>query len=219
MTRSGVVTTAELMANATGGPRAAGRGIAGAPDPALVEDLEQATADACAGDVSAFRILYAELAPAVGGYLRVRGAEDPDAGTNEVFLALLGQLSEVQGGWDGFRSLAFAIAHVLVIDELGRRSQRPRLVEFGSVEDSRTSGSTEQQALDRLEGRGTLELLRLLPTDQQSVVALRVLADLSVRQTSEVMGRSPAGVRKLQDKALATLRALLAGPDAEEPKL
>ena len=59
-------------------------------------------------------------------------------------------------------------------------------------------------------GTGTaLELLGLLPDGQRSVILLRVLGELSVAETAEVIGRSDAAVKKLQAKALTTLRRLM----------
>jgi len=83
------------------------------------------------------------------------------------------------------------------------------LQEYDSARDVRTHTSAEQQALERI-GEGTaLDLLVLLPEDQRSVILLRVLGDLSTDETAAAIGRSSAAVRKMQAKALATLRGLM----------
>ena len=54
---------------------------------------------------------------------------------------------------------------------------------------------------------GTEDVHRLcagLPDDQRSVLLLRILADLTVEQVAEVMGRSVASVKALQRRGLRT---------------
>ena len=75
--------------------------------------------------------------------------------------------------------------------------------------DSRTRESAENEAIARLGHEELLSVMQLLPDDQRSVVVLRVLGDLSVRQTAEAMGRPESAVTRLQSKGLATLRRLL----------
>jgi RNA polymerase sigma-70 factor (ECF subfamily) len=48
-----------------------------------------------------------------------------------------------------------------------------------------------------------------LPADQRAVLLLRVLADLTVEQVAQVLGRSVASVKALQRRGLRTLRQRL----------
>jgi RNA polymerase sigma-70 factor (ECF subfamily) len=45
-----------------------------------------------------------------------------------------------------------------------------------------------------------------LPDDQRAVLLLRILADLTVEQVAQVMGRSTASVKALQRRGLRALR-------------
>ena len=54
-----------------------------------------------------------------------------------------------------------------------------------------------------------VELLRELPADQRDVLALRVIADLSVDAVAEIIGRSPGAVKQLQRRGLLGLRRLV----------
>ena len=58
------------------------------------------------------------------------------------------------------------------------------------------------------------QVLSGLTPRQRTAVLLRFLEDLSVEQTSELMGCSPGTVKKLTARALVELRAAV-GPDAE----
>jgi RNA polymerase sigma-70 factor (ECF subfamily) len=51
-----------------------------------------------------------------------------------------------------------------------------------------------------------------LPDDQRSVLLLRVLADLTVEQIAQVMGKSVGAVKALQRRGLRTLRDRLEKP-------
>ena len=176
----------------------------------VAEDLESTVDAASRGDTAALRAVYETLSPRVLGYLQIRGAEDPEGLTNEVFVRVLPRLAEVHGGFGGLRALAFTVAHGLLVDELRRRERQPVLGEYDASRDRRTQPSAEEEAIARL-GEGTaLELLELLPEAQRTVVLLRVLGELSVAETAAAVGRSEAAVKKVQAKALEALRTLAA---------
>ncbi|MDT4927176.1 MAG: hypothetical protein QOF92_43, partial [Pseudonocardiales bacterium] len=79
--------------------------------------------DAARGDRDAVGVVYAALSPAILGYLRARGVDDPEAMTNDVFVKLLPIVPELKGGADGLRKLAFTIARARMIDSLRARSR------------------------------------------------------------------------------------------------
>jgi RNA polymerase sigma-70 factor (ECF subfamily) len=52
-----------------------------------------------------------------------------------------------------------------------------------------------------------------LSPDQREVIALRVVADLSVEQTAAAVDKSYEAVKALQRRGLATLRRTLSDPE------
>ena len=52
-------------------------------------------------------------------------------------------------------------------------------------------------------------MLAQLNADQRSVVTLRVLGDLSVEQTAEILGKTPGAVKQLQRRGLLALRSMM----------
>src|SRR5204862_3031394 len=70
---------------------------------ALGEQFEQVLAAARAGGDWAWRELYFSVAPSVLGYLRGRGAPDPEDLLGEVFLHVVRGLGSFQGGENAFR--------------------------------------------------------------------------------------------------------------------
>ena len=158
----------------------------------------------------AFERLYDELAPAVAGFLRLRGAREPEDLTNEVMLGVFRGLGGFEGDAAAFRSWVFTIAHRRVIDE--RRRRAARLDTDGHIDTAEVTvsgGDVEQEALA---GLGEIEvhgLLRELTEDQRDVLLLRIVADLSVAEVARVTGKEPGAVKMLQRRGLAALRRLL----------
>lgn len=175
----------------------------------MTEELELAVAAAAAGDGEAMRTLYEALASRVAGYLEFRGAADPDGLTNDVFVRVLPRMAEITGGWPGFRAYVFTVAHGKLVDELRSRDRRPVHTEYDADSDPRMHASAEDQALDRAGSSDVLAVLDLLPEDQRAVVTLRVLGELTLKETAVTIGRSEVAVKKLQSKALGSLRRLL----------
>ena len=178
-------------------------------------EIERVAERALGGDASAMEAVYRILAPRVAAYCRFRGAADPEAVTQEIFLRLVARAGDVTGGWSGLRAFTYSIAHARCVDEQRRRARQPRLDSYDSANDPRVEASAEEQALSREGSRELLGVIGLLPDDQRSVITLRVLADLPVRETAQVTGLSEAMVKKLQAKALSNLRRFLAPEDTD----
>ena len=157
--------------------------------------------------------IYQWLAPAVAGYLRAQGADDPDDLTSEVFLRVFSGCRSFSGDEAQFRAWVFTIAHSRLVD--ARRAQG-RTPEVGVLEDEcrdgrcPTTAGAEDEALDRLSVDGVHQLLDALTTDQRNVVALRIVGQLSVEEVAAALDKPPGAVKALQRRALATLRRRLA---------
>jgi len=156
--------------------------------------------------------LWAEHAPAVAGFLRARGSREPDDLTSEVFLVVFDRLADFRGDAASFRSFVFSIAYRRLVDELRMRGRRGETVELLAEEDPRRASSAESDALNRLATDQTMELLRSLSPDQRDVMILRIVADLTVEQVAEVLGKRADAIKALQRRALTQLRKKVADP-------
>ena len=161
------------------------------------------------GDADALGLVYRSLAPKVFGYLRAHGVEDPESLTNEVFLNVIPRLSGLTGGASGLQTLVFSVAHARVVDELRRRNRRPAPLPYEPETDHRYEDSAETAALSRVATQDVMQMLDSLGEEQKTVVVLRVLADLSLEQTAEVVGKSVGAVKQLQRRGLLALRGLI----------
>jgi RNA polymerase sigma-70 factor (ECF subfamily) len=166
-----------------------------------------------AGEADAFATIYTHLAPAVAGYLTAKGVPDPEGVTNDVFLAVLPKLPALTGGAAGLRTFVFSVAHARLVDEVRRRQRQPDTVEFDAGTDARVVASAENEALEQIATSRLLSQLAGLSAEQRDVLALRVVADLTVEQVARIIGRSEGAVKQLQRRALIALRQRLAEQD------
>ncbi|MDP8987688.1 MAG: sigma-70 family RNA polymerase sigma factor [Actinomycetota bacterium] len=168
----------------------------------------------------AFTRLYESLAPAVNGYLRAQGVREADDVTSEVFVAVLCGCPSFRGDEAQFRRWVFTIAHRRMIDTRRSNGRRP---EVGSLDaggsdgtDPRHGPAAEDDSLRYVGDERVRHLLSTLSVDQRCVVALRVVADLSVQDVAVALDKRPGAVKALQRRALATLRRTLSqGGDSE----
>jgi RNA polymerase sigma-70 factor (ECF subfamily) len=174
-----------------------------------VDLTETTVADAKAGNSDAVSTIYRSLAPKVVGYLKARGAEDPEGLTNEVFIAVIPRLTRLEGGAAGLRTLVFSVAHARYVDETRRRSRRPRQTTYEQEYDDRTAPSAETTAIELTGSARMIGLLDHLGDDQRSVISLRILGDLSLEQTADVLGKTTGAIKQLQRRGLENLRNLI----------
>ena len=162
-----------------------------------------------AGAGWAFEVLYRDLAPSVTGYLRLHRAVEPDDLASETFIGVFTGLGGFSGDEAALRAWVFTIAHRRLVDDWRRRSRRPQVSDDPGDLTELRGGDVED---DALVGVGTETVHRLcaeLPDDQRSVLLLRILADLTVEQVAQAMGRSVGSVKALQRRGLRSLRTRL----------
>ncbi len=155
----------------------------------------------------AWSALYRNLAGPVTGYLASRGVSDPDDLTSEVFLQIARGIQKFSGDEESFRSWVFVIAHRRLIDRRRYNARRPPSSELPTDASPHVvGGDVEKEALDKLGGAELSRVLDLLTEDQREVLALRIIADLSLQETARVLDKNVGAVKALQRRALRALR-------------
>jgi RNA polymerase sigma-70 factor (ECF subfamily) len=172
----------------------------------LGEDFDPALAQARAGKAPGFEALWRAYAGSVAGYLRLQGASDPDAVTSEVFLGAFRGLSGFEGNEERFRAWLFTIAHRRLVDDRRFTSRRPVTSAFEETWVGPAGPSAEDDAMRQASAARVEEQCASLPSDQREVILLRVVAELTVEEVAEAIGRSPGAVKALQHRALVSLR-------------
>ena len=157
--------------------------------------------------------LYEWLAPVVAGYLRARGAGDPEDLTSEAFVSVFSGCESFSGDATQFRSWVLRIAHCRLVDAR-RAEDRRQAMEYLESERRTHEGPemapAEDEALRSLDTERMMRLLGALTPDQRNVLALRVIAGLSVKEVAALLGKEPGAVKALQRRALTALRRRLA---------
>lgn len=176
-----------------------------------------------AGDERALETVYRDLAPLVVGYLRGRGAADPEDLASETFVAVVRNVGRFKGTETKFRSWVLTIAHRRLVDERRRLArQREDAAEPGDLEEATDSalvaGDAADDALARIGTEDVRELLDRLTDDQRAVILLRVVAQLPVKETARVLGKRQGAVKTLQRRALARLQRVLERDQSGNPK-
>ena len=161
-------------------------------------------AAAQANEPGGFDELYRRYAPQIAGFARARGAADPEGVCNEVFLRCFRSLSSFSGDDEAFRRWAFSVTRNLLID-LHRRDER-RADEIFMPPPERATSGAEETALANLADDDVAALLAPLTDEQREVIVLRLVADLSLADTAEIVGRSVASVKRLQARGLRRLQ-------------
>lgn len=168
---------------------------------------------AAQGDAAwAYDRLWRAYAPAVVAYLRLQGAFDPEDLVSEVFLGAFRGIGSFSGSEDQFRGWLFTIAHRRLTDERRRASVRPQRADFAPIPD-RSGGDVEDDAFRRLAEGRVRELCAGLHAGQRDVLLLRLIADLTVEQVAETLGKTPGAVKALQRRGLIALRRVLLHED------
>lgn len=172
---------------------------------ALGEGFDDVLAAAQAGAGWAFTRLYDDLADVVTGYLRLRGATEPDDVASETFLAVFRSLGTFEGGEEQFRSWVFTIAHRRLLDEQRHWSRRPSTTELDRDLDPPCVEGPEGEVVGWLQAEWLREVLDDLSATQRDVVLLRVVAGLTIEETAQVIGKRPGAVKQLQRRGLLKL--------------
>lgn len=176
----------------------------------LADSFPQVLAAAQAGGEWAWDALYRDVAPTVLGYLRARGAADPEDLTGEVFLQVARDAGSFRGGERDFRAWVLTIAHHRLLDDVRYRGRRPmQVVPEEVLHSAGAEGDVEEDALLGLEvGRLRRGLDQLSP-DQQDVLLLRLFGELTIEEVAQVVDKRPGAVKALQRRGLTALRKVL----------
>ncbi|MGH2736299.1 MAG: RNA polymerase sigma factor [Actinomycetota bacterium] len=163
-----------------------------------------------AGAEWAWTRLYDEFSPLVLGYLRARGAAEPEDLTGEVFLQIVRDIETFSGDERSFRSWLLSVAHHRMIDAARYRARRPvEPVPHETLAGHAPAGDAETEAIEALASERVSAVIATLTPDQQDVLLLRILGDLTVEEVARVLAKRPGAVKQLQRRGLAQVKKKL----------
>ena len=137
--------------------------------------------------------LYRRFQPRLLRMLAVIAPHQAEDIAADVWLELAGNLTRFSGDERAFRAWLATLARYQVIEATRRNGRR-----IGRALDD---DATERLASTAFAAR----VVAVLPPEQADVVLLRVVEGLDVEEVAKVLGRPPAAVRALQQRALRRL--------------
>ena len=180
----------------------------------------------CDGDASAFRELYALVAPRLLGYLLKMARERAlaDDLLQQTFMKVHRARAAYVRGADPLPWI-YSIAHRTFIDET--RKHKRAVVRVGDAEElpEVPAGLTGESEDRRDEGRGDPELVSAaldalagLPAQQREAVVLTKLDGKSVAEAAEIAGTTVGAMKVRAHRGYEALRKTLGRPDEPAKK-
>jgi RNA polymerase sigma factor (sigma-70 family) len=156
------------------------------------------------GDADAFARLYDAYLPRVYRYVHFRVADDQTAEdlTAQVFLNAWEHLERFKAEAP-FLAWLYTIARNQVIDHYRTRRPSVSLEQVAALPSGRRPVDEEVQA--HFDEQAMREALQVLTEDQQQVLILRFIAELSTEEIAQMLHKRPGAVRALQMRGLQAL--------------
>ncbi|MBI4759111.1 MAG: sigma-70 family RNA polymerase sigma factor [Chloroflexi bacterium] len=140
-------------------------------------------------------------------YYKIGDTAEAEDLTEQVFLKAWESIDRFQWRGTPFRAWLLRLAHNLVVDRWRGRRETQSLNDVQSA----PGPGPEGQAYKTLEVQELRQALRSLSAEQQQVIILRFVEDLSYQEIASIMGKSEGALRVIQHRALANLRKAMAG--------
>lgn len=160
------------------------------------------------GDAQAFTAIYRHYSPAIYRYLysKVSNQHDAEELTSQTFLAVLEGLPGYHSR-DKFTGWLYTIARNKAADHFRSRERRAMTM------DENTAVIVNPDLLGEIvkdeRSQALARLINQLPGEQQELLQLRFVADLTFREMGEALKRNPEGVKKAVYRLIAQLQARL----------
>ncbi|WP_084130145.1 RNA polymerase sigma factor [Demequina sp. NBRC 110055] len=131
---------------------------------------------------------------------------------SETFLSVARDIHRFTGDESDFRAWVFTIARRRGHDEWRSRGRHPETadgLEPAGLAEEHWHGDVESEALSAISLIELRVLIRGLSLVQREVILMRVVADMSVKETAQALDKSEGAVRVIQTRALKALREQL----------
>lgn len=174
------------------------------------------------GDPDAVGEVYVHLSDRLLGYLvaRVRDRAAAEDLLEATFIELLRKGHTIRGGPAAIKVWLFRSAYFNALDHVRKVRRRAEDItdDFSRFDRAEAADGPAEIAM-RNERRAVVRAaLSHLSADQQAVLEMRYVADLSAPETAVILGKTEGAVRSLQHRGERALARLLEGT-ASAPKL
>ncbi len=165
------------------------------------------------GEIKAFSEIYNYYAPKIYKfiYFKVSSLEDAEDLTSQTFFKLLKYLTN-QKKINNLQALLYNIARNLVIDFY---RQKKSISSFDDkikdqLADEKNSIENLNLTIDlTIEIKNIKKVIKKLNNDEQEIIILRFVNDLSIREIAETLGKSQINTKVFLHRALKKLKTLI----------
>ena len=185
------------------------RAASGERAPRKTDDEVRLIERAKQGDRQAVAELYRTHVDTVYRYVyaRVQDEQVAEDLTAQVFLQAIEGLPDYVITGAPFMAWLYRIAYARVVDHYRRQGRRQEvsLPEVLAADQPRPEDYVEAEA----DWEMAIDLLAQLTDDQQDVIILRFIGEMSLAEVAKTLGKTVGAAKALQYRALATLARLL----------
>ena len=174
----------------------------------MIDGEEKLIIDAISGEASAFGLLYDKYQPQIYRfiYLKVSHREEAEDLTHQVFFKAWQNIGNYQMKGLPFSSWLYRIARNDVIDHYRTRKAN---LDIESVDEPAVKDLTEQKIDDNIKLESVRKAVLQLNHEQQDVILMRFVEELSFGEIAKIMDKSNGAVRILQHRAIRNLKKIL----------
>jgi RNA polymerase sigma-70 factor (ECF subfamily) len=179
--------------------------------------IEKLIARASRGDAAAFGRLYDLYVDRVFAFARsrVRTVQDAEDLTEVAFTKAWQAIGSYDDRGLPFTAWLFRIARNAVIDCHRKSERQPETVDISAAAALPDSLRVEDEVIMRLDSEQVRAALRELTEEQASVIIMRFMWDLSLKDVADALGKTEGAVKAMQHRAVRSLATLL-GKEADE---
>jgi len=160
--------------------------------------------------------IYDQYSPGLYRYAarRLGSSQQAEDCVAETFSRFLRTLQAGGGPEQHLQAYLYRVAHNWITDQYRREPPPPLLLDADLHADE--YNNPPQLVERKLKQEHVRSALRLLTPEQQQVIVLKFLEDLSNKEIATIMKRTEGSVKSLQHRGLAALQRILIEPEKEE---
>ena len=160
------------------------------------------------GEAEAFGLLYDKYQPQIYRfiYLKVGQREEAEDLTHQVFLKSWQSIAEYRFQGFPFSSWLYSIARHQIIDYYRTRKSE---IALESVTEFKVENPAPKIIDNNLDIERVKRALQQLKTEQQDVIILRFIEDLSLQEVASILNKTEGAIKLLQHRAIKKLRRIM----------
>src|SRR3989344_3270603 len=176
----------------------------------MLDGEEKLIKDAINGEASAFGLLYDRYQPKIYRfiYLKVSHREEAEDLAHQVFLSAWEKIESFQFKENSsyFSGWLYQIARNKIIDHYRTRKNNLDISKIQIIDEKNRPESAFEKNLNIKEIKQAISLLN---PNEQDVIIMRFVEELSPKETSKALGKSEVSIRITKHRAIKKLKNIL----------